>query len=300
MGSVSMDIPLFYSKRGSVMVMPSLNVLPPVFKKIRGRLIHVVHLPGQLSTGPTVVFIHGIAATGSSWLPLIRCLRKRASQFVIFDLPGHGLSGPADDGFTFEEAYYVTRDLLIREIEPESDTVLVGNSLGGAFAMKFSLEHPDLLSRAILISPAGAPFPWGAHAVLDPFLPHSLSDAQHLLRAIFVSHHFSTRFLAPHIYYTTTRPGFLSFIRSMLEYDSDENSVIRQMIFKPEDLASCHIPVELIWGRQDHVLPVEMREFYDHYLPQSCRRIFPETFGHCPQFEEPEALASMMELRNEA
>lgn len=278
------------------MVTPSLKHLPPGFQKIGGRLIHRLSLPGLKPSGPTLIFLHGIASTGSSWLPLIHALRRRASRFVIFDLPGHGLSAPADENFTFETAYAIARDIVIHEAEPESRNILIGNSLGGAFAMKISLECPDLVTRTILISPAGAPFPTSARDVLDPFLPHTLGETKRLLDTIFVRPGFRSHILAPQVYYTTTRPGFRAFIRSMLAYDTDEDAPVRRMIFRPQDLASCRVPVQLIWGKQDHVLPAAMRDFYDTHLPDACPRLFPETFGHCPQFEEPSALAKLMML----
>jgi len=228
-------------------------------------------------------------------MKLIDELRHRASHFIIFDLPGHGLSR-AKAPLNFKEVYEIARDTLIREIEPGERTILIGNSLGGAFTMKVAMDHPNLIDKAILISPAGAPFPTTAYDVLARFLPKDLNEARQVLRTIYVNHSFKINLLAPAILASTSTLAFHSLIKSMLEYDTDPDSEIRKMIFKPEDLQNCKTPIQFIWGKKDAVLPDEMRQFYDKYLPESCERIYPEEFGHCPQMEMASALASLISL----
>ena len=278
------------------MTMRNMKLLPPGFRNVRGRLIHLVTLPGLMPSGPTILFVHGVAATASSWLPLINCLKSRASKFVIFDLPGHGFSGQADKSFNIEEAYLITRDILMLEAEPESENILVGNSLGGALAMRFTLDHPEVLTRTILISPAGVPFPVSAHAVLDTFITSSLGETRTLLHRILVHSRITPTLLAPQVYYNITRPAFRGLIDSICEYDTDEDSKIRHLIMQADDLASCKVPVQFIWGKQDHILPEEMRDYFVRYLPDFCTFIYPETFGHCPQMEEPKLLADIMDI----
>lgn len=276
--------------------MSKTQIFPFGYHLVQNRLVHVSTVWGRNPKGPSIAFIHGLGATGGSWMPLIKELRKRASRFIYFDIPPHGLSPAPKLPYTFKDAYQLTHDVLIREIEPGERTILIGNSLGGAFAMKFAVEEPDYISRAILISPAGAPFPTSAYDVLAQFLPHNMSEARQVLHKIFVEPSVGVDLLTPGFFNVTTSPAFHALIKSMLEYDTDPESDIRKLILKPEELQNCKTPIQLIWGKKDAVLPAGMRDYYDKYLPESSARLYPETFGHCPQFEEPAALAALLNL----
>ncbi len=272
-----------------------MKLIPFGFRHIQNKLVYVSHIKGKNPHGPAITFIHGLAATSITWNPLIHELQNRASRFIVFDLLGHGLSR-ADAPLSFKEVYESARDLLIREIEPGERTILIGNSLGGAFAMKIAMDHPTLIDKAILISPAGAPFPTSAYDVLARFLPKNISEAKQILHAIFVKHSLKFDLLSPAILASTSTRAFHSLIKSMLEYDTDPDSEVRKMIFKPEDLQNCKVPIQFIWGKKDAVLPEGMRQFFDANLPPTCERIYPEDFGHCPQIEMASALAPMLSL----
>ncbi len=275
---------------------PRISFTIPGFKHIKNHTIHVLTLPGLKRSGPTVVLIHGLAATASSWMPLIKELSRRAAKFIIFDLPGHGLSPAVEPPFTFLDAYEIVKAVILRELEPDDKPIIVGNSLGGAFAMRFVLDYPKLVSRAILISPAGAPFPTSAKDVIAPFFVTTHQEAIDILHKIFVRPSLSSDILAPQLLMTARHPCFLTLLTSILQYDTDPESPVRKMILTKEELRQCPVPIQLIWGQKDKVLPQGMRDFYDAYLPDNCTRIFPETFGHCPQFEDTKALASLMNL----
>jgi len=53
------------------------------------------------------------------------------------------------------------------------------------------------------------------------------------------------------------------------------------------DLHKIHIPVGLIWGKNDKVTPPEVAEEFHRYLPKS-DLVWIDKCGHAPMMEQPE------------
>jgi pimeloyl-ACP methyl ester carboxylesterase len=60
----------------------------------------------------------------------------------------------------------------------------------------------------------------------------------------------------------------------------------------PDALRSLRMPVLLLWGGSERLLPAEMLEYYRSHLPPHARVQVVEGFGHIPQVERPEELVS--------
>jgi pimeloyl-ACP methyl ester carboxylesterase len=60
----------------------------------------------------------------------------------------------------------------------------------------------------------------------------------------------------------------------------------------PELLGGLPMPVLLLWGRSEHVLPASSLEYFRRYLPPQALIEEPVGFGHCPHFDDPARLAA--------
>jgi pimeloyl-ACP methyl ester carboxylesterase len=60
----------------------------------------------------------------------------------------------------------------------------------------------------------------------------------------------------------------------------------------PETLQSLKMPVLLVWGGSERLLPSEMLEYYRAHLPAHAQVRVVEGFGHIPQVERPDELVS--------
>jgi len=73
---------------------------------------------------------------------------------IVVDLPGFGRSDKPDN-VNYDLAFFVENlKLLLNNIGIERCTLL-GNSLGGAIALGYTLDHPERVSSLILMAPGG-------------------------------------------------------------------------------------------------------------------------------------------------
>ena len=122
-------------------------------KLANGRRIHYLD-EGQ---GPVVVFLHG-SGNGASGYSNFKgnypALVKAGYRVILPDLIGFGYSDkPADVEYPlsfFVECVKQTLDVI-----GVDKVTLLGNSLGGAVALAFALEHPRNVERLVLMAPGG-------------------------------------------------------------------------------------------------------------------------------------------------
>ncbi|MFC4587474.1 alpha/beta fold hydrolase [Sphaerisporangium corydalis] len=97
------------------------------------------------------VFVHGLAGSATNWTDLMAELSGQVRGYAL-DLPGAGYS-PAPPGGDYSIAAHATA--VTRLIEHAGGPVhLLGNSLGGAVAVRVAAIRPDLVRTLTLVSPA--------------------------------------------------------------------------------------------------------------------------------------------------
>ena len=100
--------------------------------------------------GPPVVLLHSGLTSAGMWDPQLDALA--AEHTVIrYDARSHGRSSTAHADYRNDEDLLVVLDHL-----GIGSASLVGNSMGGATAASFALEHPDRVDRLVLAG-AGVP-----------------------------------------------------------------------------------------------------------------------------------------------
>jgi pimeloyl-ACP methyl ester carboxylesterase len=102
--------------------------------------------------GEPVVFLHGLGASSYSWRHLLPAFAGTHSVFAP-DFPGYGRSDkPWEFDFTFH-GYARWLACFLDELGLQR-AALVGSSMGGAISLCLALDHPERVSRLVLI---GAP-----------------------------------------------------------------------------------------------------------------------------------------------
>jgi pimeloyl-ACP methyl ester carboxylesterase len=244
---------------------------------ISGRRLHYYELVGR-GSGPPLVLLHGMGGAASSFIHILFALRDRWSRIYVPDLPGHGLSpldplDPPLDARGHGELFYA----FLQEVVGHP-AVLVGNSLGGALSMGVALEKPEAVAGLGLLSPAGAPLTAEHVAELrERFAVRSRRDALAFIMRL------------------THRPlpgAFLvaSDLREVLRGPAVRNILAQmdtQQQLDPASLRALKIPVTLVWGASERILPFDDLEFFRANLPRHARIEVFERCGHVPMMEQP-------------
>lgn len=92
--------------------------------------------------GPPVLFLHGFMSSNLQWVPNRQRLGGEL-RLLLVEQPGHGGSpGPDDPAAYSAETVLAKLDQVRRERNIDR-LWLVGQSLGGAIAMRYAINHPD-------------------------------------------------------------------------------------------------------------------------------------------------------------
>lgn len=116
--------------------------------------IRTRYVQGGRPDAPAVVMVHGI---GGSWENFIANFAAHAQHFntFAFDLVGHGYSAKPDQVHDVD-AYVAQLKGFIEAMGLEKVNLL-GLSVGGWTASKFSARYPDLVNRLVVLSAWGRP-----------------------------------------------------------------------------------------------------------------------------------------------
>jgi len=104
--------------------------------------------------GKNVVLFHGKNFNGAYWQTTIEALTKEGFRVIVPDQIGFGKSSKPDHfQYTFQQLAQNTKVLLdtlnIKEV------AILGHSMGGMLATRFTLMYPELTEKLILENPIG-------------------------------------------------------------------------------------------------------------------------------------------------
>jgi 4,5:9,10-diseco-3-hydroxy-5,9,17-trioxoandrosta-1(10),2-diene-4-oate hydrolase len=107
--------------------------------------------------GETVVFLHGSGPGASGYSNFKHnypALAEAGHRVIVPDLPGYGLSDKPEDQEYINDFFIATLHEFLGALGIER-CVLLGNSLGGAIALGYTLAHPDVVRGLVLMAPGG-------------------------------------------------------------------------------------------------------------------------------------------------
>lgn len=226
--------------------------------------------------GKTVVLLHGSGSQAGDWHGVVPALQRRY-HLLVLDLPGHGESGPAEGALPVGDLADAVGALVDARSAGQPVT-LIGNSLGGWVSLLYAWRHPERVERVIGISSSGIFAP-----LKVPISPKDREQARQLVAAI--------------------RGPYLSG-----PSDEELDELVRRIAAGPaprlvaglraEDFletkaAEIRVPVELVWGEEDGVLPLDYGRRLASLLPRARLHPLPRC-GHMPQVHCPRELARLL------
>lgn len=103
---------------------------------------------------PVVTLMHGKNFNAHYWTPTARYLQKKGYGVLIPDQIGFGKSSkPAYYQYSFSVLAHHTQGLM-RSLKIKK-SIVIGHSMGGMLASRFSLMYPRLTQQLILLNPIG-------------------------------------------------------------------------------------------------------------------------------------------------
>ena len=235
-----------------------------------------------------LVFLHGFGAAAFVWADLQREFAdERAS--LAYDLPGHGRSLQADGiGGAGHMARAVTADLERRGI---TRAHVVGHSMGGAVAAKIALRTPALVASMTLLAP-GAFGPEINHRLLSRYAAATEHDA--LLATLENMYGWNNPVperVVSGLVERRNRRGATDCLASILSsiLVERDDGVMQGMIPRGA-LAELAMPVKVLWGTQDRVVPTRQAR---RLPPLFAAHVFEDT-GHMLIDERPAETARLI------
>jgi len=230
--------------------------------------------------GPLLVLLHGAGDQAGTWNKLAPEL-KHHFQLVIPDLAGHGESDPAAGPLSLGTLLTALEQVLDATPWRDAPMAFAGNSLGAWMAMLYAQKHPERVTRLVLID--GGPI---RNASEIGIMPKDREEARRALDAV----------LDPS---TPRRPNF---VLDDLVRVSNTGPISRLLAAGVENmskylledkLASFPLPVDLIWGASDRLVPLGYAKKLQSQLPH-CTLTVIERCGHAPQLERPRELTRVL------
>ena len=104
--------------------------------------------------GKTIVLFHGKNFNGAYWKTTIKALTSKGYQVIAPDQIGFGKSSKPDHfQYSFQELAKNTKVLL--DSLGIKKTAILGHSMGGMLATRFTLMYPEITEKLILENPIG-------------------------------------------------------------------------------------------------------------------------------------------------
>lgn len=267
---------------------------PSQFVTVDGMQAHVRD-EGPRNDPTPIVLLHGTSASLHTWDGWVAALKDK-HRVVRVDMPGFGLTGPTPDG-NYTMPVYTHFVISMMDALGIKQAVIAGNSFGGYVAWKTTVDHPDRISKLVLVDAGGydykaASVPIGFKLAQIPalapmmrnLLPRSMIESS--VRNVYGDPSKVTPELLDRYYELTLRAGNRQALveRFKQSKGGEFESQIKQIAK----------PTLIIWGGQDHLIPPDNADRFQHDIAGSRLAVF-DGLGHVPHEEDPAATAAAVQ-----
>jgi pimeloyl-ACP methyl ester carboxylesterase len=241
--------------------------------------------------GPPVILVHGSGpgvTAYANWRGVLPVLGERY-RVIAPDLIGFGFTErPAEARYDLQTWADQVVDLMDALDLPKAS--MVGNSFGGAIALRIAAQHPDRVDRMVLMGSMGVDFPitegldrvWG-------YTP-SFENMRKVLDVFAYSRELVPDELAEVRYRASMQPGFQESFGSM--FPEPRQRSVEAMCTPEDDIRKLPHQTLVVHGREDQVIPLST----SLKLHQLIDRADLHVFAHCGHWVQIERAADFTRI----
>jgi pimeloyl-ACP methyl ester carboxylesterase len=230
-------------------------------------------------SGPHLVLLHGSGQQAGAWSKVAPGLKDSGYTVHVPDLPGHGDSQPSEGALPMAT---LVEGVAAYVGSLDGPAILVGNSLGAWLATIQAHRHPETVARAVLIN-GGALLNIPAEGLT--LTPTTREEARKVMAAI--RHPESPQLTDEELDELVSRSGTGATSRMM----QDLPGLVSHLL--DGRLGEVTVPVDLVWGESDGLIPLAYAERMKDQLPRARLTVI-EKCGHVPGAECPERLLAAL------
>jgi len=243
--------------------------------------------------GSPVLLIHGSAAgvtAWANWRGLIPVLSS-SHRVIAPDVVGFGYTDAPKD-FQYNLHTWTGHLFGLLDALGIPRVSVLGNSLGGALALKMAIDRPERIDRIVTMGSVGIPFPitdgleaaWGYEPSPDK------------MRRLLDFFLYDTSIISPDLvelrYRATLRPGAQETFASI--FPAPRQKMLDSLTLPEDALRALPHQALLVHGRDDQVIPVLTSERLNQLIPNSDLHVFGKC-GHWSQIEKADEFAELVQ-----
>ena len=235
----------------------------------------------DMGSGPkTVLFLHGLFGTPEHWRVVMERLsgsyRVVAPQLPIDPQPGRRKNGMKKVGDLSDSVAQ-----LVKELELDS-IVLCGNSLGGLVAIDLCVRNPEFAKGLVLAGSAGL---FERSPIRGLRAKPSKEFVRTTVLGILHDQSLADDELVDHWHSAVMDRDYVRFLLRVSRATRDR--------CVENELGQLQLPTMIIWGRNDEITPPSTGEEFQRLIHGSQLEFIDEC-GHAPNWERPEAFATLL------
>jgi len=254
-------------------------------KRVRVGDHEIAYLDG--GHGETILMLHGFGANKDNWTRFAKFISP-AYRVIALDLPGFGESTCLDDA-SYSMADQAKRVTLFADAIGLKRFHIVGNSMGGHIAARYTVMFPERVLTLGLFDSGGVRSPVPSEMAKrlskgepNPLVAGTVEEYDRLIKFVF-----------------STPPDIPRFVKKPLVKEAQRHQASNQRIFKQissenvalePDLPKITTRTLVLWGDQDRVIDVSCVQVLKNGLP-NCTAVIMQNCGHLPMIERPQEAA---------
>jgi pimeloyl-ACP methyl ester carboxylesterase len=270
--------------------------------------VFVRHDPDAAPGRQPLLFVHGLGGESLDWAEVAAQLSDTADCYAL-DLPGFANSLLPADGDLSLDGHVRTIAEIVRVIGPPVH--LVGNSMGGAAALRVAAEHPELVSSLTLLSPAlpdlrphfaSAQLTVALLPVVGPLIVRAVmrADPEWMANRVYALCYGDPKAVSPkrHARELATLRRRAALSHSPLVYRSSLRAMVNSYLDRGprrlwQQAPTVAVPTLVIYGERDRLVASRVAVRAQTTIPDAALLRLPHV-GHVAHLEVPTAVASAL------